>query len=83
MRVRAEAVRERARLLEIELDEERRVALLASSRALALEAERVALRQLFPETDHAGLSSLLERPRLSDEDLIIIVVAARRRANCS
>jgi primosomal replication protein N'' len=79
MRVRAEAVRERARLLEIELDEERlRVALLASSRA-RLEAERVALRQLFPETDHAGLSSLLERPRLSDEDLIIIVVAAQHQ----
>ena len=79
MRVRAEAVRERARLLEIELDEEQlRVALLASSRA-RLEAERADLRHLFPETDHAGLSSLLERPRLSDEDLIIVVVAAQHQ----
>jgi hypothetical protein len=75
MRTRAEAVRERARMLEIELDEERlRVALLATSRA-RLEAERAELRQLFPDTDHAGLSSLLERQRLSDEDLIIVIVA--------
>jgi primosomal replication protein N'' len=79
MRVRAEAVPERARLLEIDLDEDRlRVALLASSRA-RLEAERADLRHLFPETDHAGLSSLMERPRLSDEDLIIVVVAAHHQ----
>jgi primosomal replication protein N'' len=79
MRVRAEAVRERARLLEIDLDEDRlRIALLASSRA-RLEAERADLRHLFPETDHAGLSSLLERPRLSDEDLIVVVVAAHHQ----
>jgi primosomal replication protein N'' len=79
MRIRAEAVRERARLLEIELDEARlRIALLATSRA-RLEAERTEVRQLFPETDHAGLSSLLERPRLSDEDLIIVVVAAHHQ----
>jgi hypothetical protein len=79
MRVRAEAVRERARLLEIELDEDRlRVILLASSRT-GLETERVHLRQLFPETDHAGLASLLERQRLSDEDLIIVVAAAHHQ----
>jgi hypothetical protein len=79
MRVRAEAVRERARLLEIELDESRlRITLLASSRA-RLETERAQLRKLFPETDHAGLASLLERQRLSDEDLIIIVAAAHHQ----
>jgi primosomal replication protein N'' len=79
MRTRAEAVRERARLLEIDLDEDRlRITLLASSRA-RLETERARLRQLFPETDHAGLASLLERQRLSDEDLIIILAAAHHQ----
>lgn len=73
---RAETVRERARVLEIELDEERaRVALLASSRA-NLEAERAFQRRLYPDTDHAGLSSIVERPRLTDEDLIILVSAS-------
>jgi hypothetical protein len=75
MRTRAEAVRERAVLLQIELDEERlRVALLASSRA-NLEAERTALRRIYPDTDHAGLSSIVERTRLTDEDLILLVSA--------
>jgi primosomal replication protein N'' len=76
LRTRAEAVRERAKVLEIELDEERvKVSLLASSR-VNLEAERDAIRQVYPDTDHAGLASIVERPRLSDEDLIILVAAA-------
>jgi primosomal replication protein N'' len=75
LRTRAEAVRGRAKLLEIELDEERlKVALLASSR-VNLEAERDAIRQVYPDTDHAGLASIIERGRLSDEDLIILVAA--------
>ncbi|MGO8847120.1 MAG: AAA domain-containing protein [Methylocella sp.] len=73
---RAESVRERATILEIELDEERaRIAMLASSRA-NLEAERVLQRRLYPDTDHVGLSSIVERPRLTDEDLIILVSAS-------
>ncbi len=76
---RAEAVRERARLLEIDLDESRlRVALLSTSRP-NLEAERDAMRRVYPDTDHAGLASILERPRLSDEDLIILVSAATQQ----
>ncbi|OPH84104.1 protein kinase domain-containing protein, partial [Nitrobacter vulgaris] len=72
---RASAVGERAKLLEIELDEERlRVALLATSRA-NLEAERSLVRRLYPDTDHPGLSALLERQRLTDEDLIILISA--------
>lgn len=75
LRTRAEAVRERARLLEIELDESRlRPALLASSRA-NLEAERERLRRILPDTDHLGLASILERARISDEDLVILVGA--------
>ena len=76
LRTRAEAVRERARLLEVDLDESStRVALLASSRA-NLEAKREQLRFLFPDTDHIGLASILERSRLSDEDLVILIGAA-------
>lgn len=76
LRTRAEAVRERARLLEVELDEGRvRLAVMASSRA-NLEAERDRLRKVFPDTDHPGLASIMERPRISDEDLIVLVGAA-------
>jgi len=73
---RAETVRERLKLLEIEAVEDRlRVALLTTSRA-NLEAERNAIRQIYPETDHPGLASILDRDRISDEDLIILVSAA-------
>ncbi|WP_456016520.1 AAA domain-containing protein [Methylorubrum populi] len=76
LRARAAAVRERAQRLEVELDEDRaRVALLATSRA-NLDAEREARRVLFPDTDHAGLAMLVERSRLSDEDVIILISAA-------
>jgi primosomal replication protein N'' len=76
LRGRAQEVRERARLLDVQLDEERvRVAILNSSRA-NLEAERERMRLIFPDTDHSGLSSLVERSRLSDEDLIVLVSAA-------
>jgi primosomal replication protein N'' len=75
LRARAVAVRERAKLLEVDLDEERlRTVLLATSRA-NLEAERAALRCIYPDSDHAGLTSILERPRISDEDLIILISA--------
>lgn len=73
---RAVAVRERAKRLEVELDEDRtRVALLATSRA-NLDAEREARRALFPDTDHPGLGSLLERARLADEDVILLIGAS-------
>ena len=76
LRTRAVAVRERAKLLEVALDEERlRTVLLATSRA-NLEAERAARRRIYPDSDHAGLTSILERPRLSDEDLIILISAS-------
>jgi primosomal replication protein N'' len=75
LRARAIAVRERAKLLEVDLDEERlRTVLLATSRA-NLEAERAGLRCVYPDSDHAGLTSILERPRISDEDLIILISA--------
>jgi len=74
---RIAAVRERAETLEITLDEETlRVAALASSRA-ALDVERDTLRQVYPDTDHAGLASILDRAQLSDEEVIILISAAR------
>ena len=76
MRDRVDAVRERAKLLEVELDEDRvRVALLSTSRA-NLEAERDALRRVYPDSDHAGLASLVGRSKLADEDLVLLVSAA-------
>lgn len=79
LRVRAEAVREKAKLLGIELDEGRfQVASLASSRA-NLEAERDTLRQIFPDTEHAGLGSVLGKLRPTEEDLVILVSAAHHQ----
>lgn len=76
LKTRAIEVRERAKMLEIDLDEERiRPALLTSSRA-NLEVERDRYRQIYPDTDHAGLSSILERSRLTDEELIILITAS-------
>jgi primosomal replication protein N'' len=76
LRARSEAVRDRARLLEVELDESRvKLAMLATSRA-NLEAERNRLRKIFPDTEHPGLASVMERPRIPDEDLIMLVGAA-------
>lgn len=76
LRDRARTIRDRARLLEIELDEERlRVLLLATSRS-RLEREREAMRLFAPDTEHRGLAPLLEHARLSDEELIVCLAAA-------
>jgi primosomal replication protein N'' len=34
------------------------------------------MRRIYPDTDHAGLASLIERSRLTDEDLVVMVAAA-------
>lgn len=79
LRNRAGRVRERAKILGIELDETSlRITVLASSRA-NLEAERDLLRRIYPDTDHPGLASLLDRNRLSDEDLIVLLTAGRHQ----
>lgn len=73
---RVERVRDRARLLEIVLDELRiRTALLATSRA-NLDAEKERLRAVFPDTDHPGLASIMERGSVTDEDLLVLVGAS-------
>ena len=73
---RALAIRERAKILEIELEESRtRVLCLTSSRS-NLENERAKLRRIYPDSEHLGIASLMERERLSDEDLILLLSAA-------
>ncbi|OZG70457.1 hypothetical protein BTA51_26170 [Hahella sp. CCB-MM4] len=72
---RRRSVLERARLLEIELDETRlKTASLATSRA-NLEAERDRLRELYPSSGHDALANLMEKPRLNEEDLVILLCA--------
>jgi len=76
LRARAEQVRQRARNLDIALDEDMlRVALLSTSRA-ALAAQWEARRLLLPDSEHAGLLSLSERRAYSEEDLIVLLSAS-------
>jgi primosomal replication protein N'' len=76
LKVRASAVRDRADHLGIGLDEGTlHVYLLSTSRA-RLSAEWDARRRVFPDSEHVGLLSLLERRGLSEEDLIVVLSAA-------
>ena len=76
---RIQRMRDRAQSLEIVLDEERfRIACLASSRP-RLEAHWETQRQLLPDSDHAGLASLLDRTTLAEEDLILLLSAVHNQ----
>ncbi len=68
-------VRQRARSLGIDLNEEQlRVLLLSTSRARlsALWEER---RRMLPDARHRALASLAERRTISEEDLIVLLAA--------
>ncbi len=76
LKLRAETVRKRLQQLEIGVDEETlRVHLLSTSmaRLAALWEEK---RKLFPDTDHAGVVSLIERRQSAEEDLVILLSAS-------
>jgi hypothetical protein len=76
LKTRAANVRERARQLEIALNEEElRVHLLSTSqsRLAALWDER---RRILPDTDHSALLAILERRQTSEDDLILLLSAA-------
>lgn len=76
LKARAANIRERARQLEIALNEEElRVHLLSTSqsRLAALWDER---RCLLPDTDHSALLALLERRQTSEDDLILLLSAS-------
>ncbi len=75
LKVRADTVRERARQLDLALNEhEVQVHLLSTSRArlAAVWADR---RRLLPDTDHPGLIAILERRQTTDEDYILLLSA--------
>jgi hypothetical protein len=68
--------RERAKALEIELNEESfRLLALAPSRS-NLERQWTMFRRLYPGSDHGGLNSLMDRPKMTDEDLMVLLGAA-------
>ncbi len=68
--------RERAKALEIELNEESfRLLALASSRP-NLERQWTMHRRLYPGSDHGGLNSLMDRQKITDEELMVLLGAA-------
>lgn len=68
--------RERAKILEIELCEESfRLLALASSRP-NLERQWTIHRRLYPGSDHGGLNSLIDRQKMTDEELMILLGAS-------
>src|SRR5215472_11116017 len=70
-------VRRRAAAFEIEVNEELlRVNLLRTSRH-RLDELWQELRNEAPDSDHRGLASLMGRPQLSEEDVLILVSAGR------
>ncbi len=72
---RESRVRERARQLDVTLDEEAlRVNLLSTSRS-RLAAVWEEKRRILPDTDHPGLLALLERRITQDEELILLLSA--------
>ena len=76
LKARAANVRERARHLEISLDEEElKVHLLSTSqsRLAHLWDER---RIILPESNHPALLAILERRQISEDDLILLLSAA-------
>ncbi len=79
LQTRGKRVLERAAILEIELEDDffRRLSIV-TSRA-KLEAEENLLRQTYPDSDHAGLASLIHKKRLNEEDLLVLLCAKRQQ----
>jgi len=69
-------VRDRARQLDVELDESQlRVTALSTSRS-RLAAVWDERRRILPDTDHPGLLAIIERRITEEEDLILLLSAA-------
>lgn len=76
LKERAGSVRKRLEHLDIVIDEESlRIHLLSTSmaRLAALWEER---RRMLPDTDHAGIVSLIERRQSAPEDLVVLLSAS-------
>ncbi|MEQ1611437.1 MAG: AAA domain-containing protein [Hyphomicrobiaceae bacterium] len=73
---RASDVRRRAELLDIELvDDMLRINILCTSR-ISLDALWDDQRTAAPDSDHKGVASLMDRPQLTDVDLIVLLSAS-------
>jgi hypothetical protein len=69
-------VRDRARQLDVELDESQlRIAALSTSRSM-LAAVWDERRRILPDTDHPGLLAIIERRITEEEDLVLLLSAA-------
>lgn len=76
LKSREESVRAKAKLLDIELDEDAlRIYVLNSSR-VKLAAEWQERRALLPDSTHRGVQALMERPTIGESDLIVLLSAA-------
>lgn len=76
LKARADVVRQRAKNLGIEFDEDAlRVNVLSTSRA-RLAAVWEERRRMLPDTTHHGLLTIAERTTISEEDLIVLLSAA-------
>lgn len=69
-------VRERARHLEVELDETKLQVLALSTSKARLAALWEEQRRILPDTDHPGLLAIIERKVTQEEDLILLLAAA-------
>lgn len=77
LRQRLNQVRKRAKLHDIELNEDvLRIQALCTSR-LALEEQWEAQRRLSPDSEHKGLTTLMDRRQLTDEDLVLLLSAGK------
>ncbi len=73
---REQRVRDRARQLDVELDETQlRAAALSTSRS-QLAAVWEERRRVLPDTDHPGLLAIVERRITEEEDLILLLGAS-------
>lgn len=75
LRQRGESIKTKARQFSIALNEEElRINLLSTSKA-RLAAVWQDRRKLFPDTDHPGLISIIERRQTTEEDFILLLSA--------
>lgn len=75
LKARNEAVRRRAKNLDIDVNEDSlRIYVLTTSKA-RLAAVWEERRRLFPDTPHSGLQSVAEKTAISEEDLIVLLAA--------
>ncbi|QIF02434.1 AAA domain-containing protein [Roseimicrobium sp. ORNL1] len=77
LKERADRLRSRVRELKLDFDEAQlSAAMLATSQAM-LENRWVQQRRLYPEAEHPALTTMAQRRNPSEEDLILLISAAK------